>query len=142
MSFCDTEVSNEGTAGRASIVDTSDESTLLSALSYPYNESAADDRHLAEGKSDVWKWSTSRSGSDRLLTLTKLTGGGTARAHYRHLAAVRLSLVELALVAGRRGFRCCRVLVDARELHPYLPSRTSSRRRWRRAQIPNSIRQR
>ncbi len=53
---------------------------MLSALSYPYNESAADDRHLAEGKSDVWRWSNNRSGSVRLLKLTKLTGGGTARA--------------------------------------------------------------
>lgn len=74
------KVSSERPPGTGAIVDTSDESTLLSALSYPYNESAADDRHLAEGKSDVWKWSTSGSGSNREVTLTKLTGGGTARS--------------------------------------------------------------
>jgi hypothetical protein len=60
--------------------DTSDESTLLSALSYPYNESAADDRHLAEGRSDLWLWSSSHSGWDRMVTLTRLTTGGQARS--------------------------------------------------------------
>jgi hypothetical protein len=32
------------------------ESSFLGAISYPYNELAADDRHLAEGKSDVGRW--------------------------------------------------------------------------------------
>ena len=32
------------------------ESSFLGAISYPYNELAADDRHLAEGKSDVGHW--------------------------------------------------------------------------------------
>ena len=32
------------------------ESSFLGAISYPYNELAADDRHLAEGKSDVGGW--------------------------------------------------------------------------------------
>ncbi len=74
-----TKVSSEGPPPAGAIVDTSDESTLLSALSYPYNETAADDRHLAEGKSDVWRWSTSGSVSNREVMLTKLSSGGTAR---------------------------------------------------------------
>jgi hypothetical protein len=73
------KVSNDGRPPAGSTVDTSDESSLLSSLSYPYNESAADDRHLAEGGSDVWQWSSMRAGRDRLLTVTKLTTGGTAR---------------------------------------------------------------
>ena len=32
------------------------ESSFLGSISYPYNELAADDRHLAEGKSDVGSW--------------------------------------------------------------------------------------
>lgn len=47
------------------------ENSFLSAISYPYNERASDDRHLAEGKSDVNQWSTSRSGGDRVLALTQ-----------------------------------------------------------------------
>jgi hypothetical protein len=49
---------------------------FLLDLTHPYIESANDDRHLAEGRSDVWKWASSRSGPDRILTLTTLNPGG------------------------------------------------------------------
>ena len=74
-----TDVSSEQQPANGSTVDTSDESSLLSALSYPYNENAADDRHLAEGKSDVWKWTSMASGRDRVLKLTNLSNAGQAR---------------------------------------------------------------
>ena len=74
-----TDIPNQPQAPGSATADTSDESTLLSALNYPYNESAADDRHLAEGKSDLWLWSSRRSGWDRVVTLTRLTTGGQAR---------------------------------------------------------------
>ena len=70
------DVSNEQRHGGASNVDTADDSSLLSALSYPYNETAADDRHLGEGKSDAWIWTSSGSGRDRNLKLTNLSKGG------------------------------------------------------------------
>lgn len=47
------------------------ENQFFSALSYPYNERAADDRHLAEGGSDVWRWTSKTSGRERTLELTK-----------------------------------------------------------------------
>ena len=75
-----TDVSSEQRAPADSASDTSDDNTLLSALSYPYNENAADDQHLAEGKSDVWQWTSSGSGRKRQLKLTKLTTGGQVRS--------------------------------------------------------------
>ena len=56
------------------------ENALLSFLSYPYNKRAADDRHLAEGKSDVWRWNSSSSGRERTLELTRLEPGGQGRS--------------------------------------------------------------
>ena len=49
------DVSVGGGAGGSSPRPTL-ESSFLGAISYPYNELAADDRHLAEGKSDVGRW--------------------------------------------------------------------------------------
>jgi len=56
------------------------ENSLLSSLSYPYNKRAADDRHLAEGKSDVWRWTSSSSGRERTLELTREEPGGQVRS--------------------------------------------------------------
>jgi hypothetical protein len=56
------------------------ENSLLSFLSYPYNKRAADDRHLAEGKSDVWRWTSSSFGRERTLELTRLEPGGQVRS--------------------------------------------------------------
>jgi len=55
------------------------ENSLLSFLSYPYNKRAADDRYLAEGKSDVWRWTSSSSGSERTLELTQEEPDGQVR---------------------------------------------------------------
>ena len=46
---------------------------LLLELTHPYIESADDDRHLAEEKSDVWGWTSRRFGRDRVLKLTRQT---------------------------------------------------------------------
>jgi len=48
-----------------------DENPFLSDISFSYNEGAADDRHLAEGKSDVWAWMSSGSsrGGSRRITM-------------------------------------------------------------------------
>ena len=46
-----------------------EENPLLSQISLSYNEDAADDRHLSEGKSDLWTWisgPSSRPGSRKL----------------------------------------------------------------------------
>jgi len=56
------------------------ENSLMSFLSYPYNKRAADDRHLAEGKSDVWRWTSSSSGRERNLELTREEPGGQVRS--------------------------------------------------------------
>jgi len=47
-----------------------DENSFLSGISFSYNEGAADDRHLAEGKSDLVSWTLSPSGHTRILKLT------------------------------------------------------------------------
>jgi len=46
-----------------------DEDSFLSCISFSYNERAADDRHLAEGRSDVWRWTSVPSGRARILKL-------------------------------------------------------------------------
>lgn len=46
-----------------------DENAFLSCISYPYNERAANDRHLAEGGSDEWRWTLSPRGRTRILIL-------------------------------------------------------------------------
>jgi len=56
------------------------ENALLSFFSYPYNKRAADDRYLAEGKSDVWRWTSSNSGRERSLELTREETGGQVRS--------------------------------------------------------------
>ena len=53
---------------------------FLLDLTHPYIESADDDRHMAEGKSDVWIWSSLPQKSeldrrDRVLKLTRQTWG-------------------------------------------------------------------
>jgi hypothetical protein len=47
-----------------------DENPFLRWISYPYNERAADDRHLAEDKSDLWMWSVKRTKQKGVLQLT------------------------------------------------------------------------
>ena len=48
------------------------ESSFLGAISYPYNELAADDRHLAEGKSNVGRWDFQmNSNRDHVIELTQ-----------------------------------------------------------------------
>jgi hypothetical protein len=47
-----------------------DENPFLRWISYPYNERAADDRHLAEDKSDLWVWSVKRTSQKGMLQLT------------------------------------------------------------------------
>ena len=77
----DTNVQSRQQSPDGSTSKTSVESSLLSALTYPYNESADDDRHLAEGKSDVWKWTSSRCGRDCSLKLTRqIPDGRQARS--------------------------------------------------------------
>jgi hypothetical protein len=52
---------------------------FLLDLTHPYIESADDDRHMAEGKSDVWIWSSPPMSEldrrDRVLKLTRQTWG-------------------------------------------------------------------
>ena len=72
-------ISREDRVSNASAAGATSESSFLSSLSYPYNESAADDRHLAEGKSDVWKWTSCSYGRDRALVLLAQTPDGPAR---------------------------------------------------------------
>jgi hypothetical protein len=45
--------------------------TFLSWISLSYNERAADDWHLAQGKTDAWQWTSGPSGRRRILKLTK-----------------------------------------------------------------------
>jgi hypothetical protein len=77
----DTEVQSEHEASDGSAAKATNKNvflrfmTFLLGLTHPYIESAADDRHLAEEKSDVWKWTSSRPGRDRALKLTRLTPG-------------------------------------------------------------------
>jgi hypothetical protein len=47
-----------------------DENPFLRRISYPYNERAADDRHLAEDKSDLWVWSVKPTKQNGMLQLT------------------------------------------------------------------------
>ena len=56
-----------------------DDNSFLSDISLSYNERAADDRHLAEGNSDVWNWTSSQSGPNRILTLKKQKKGEAAQ---------------------------------------------------------------
>ena len=56
-----------------------DENPFLSDISLSYNERAADTRHLAEGKSDVWKWTLSPSGPSRVLQMKEQGSGQQAR---------------------------------------------------------------
>ena len=53
---------------------------FLTFISYPYNERASDDRHLAEGKSDETMWTTVRSAHGSVLELTKHEPSGSARS--------------------------------------------------------------
>jgi hypothetical protein len=54
------------------------EDGFLSGISLSYNEGAADDRHLAEDTSAMWKWTLSPSGR-RVLMLTMQKEGQEAR---------------------------------------------------------------
>ena len=72
-------ISRENRVSGASAAGATSESSFLSSLSYPYNESGADDRHLAEGMSDVWKWTSCSYGRDRALVLLAQTPDGPAR---------------------------------------------------------------
>ena len=85
---------------------------FLLDLTHPYIESADDDRHLAEARSDVWVW-TSRP--DRTKPRSQVDQTDTGRRadpqYHRSMAAVLLSLGSLGLVVGRCGFTGGRLLV-------------------------------
>ncbi len=55
-----------------------DENPFLSQISFSYNEGAADDRHLAEGKSEAWTWISGRSTrpGTRKLAMKEKSGQG------------------------------------------------------------------
>jgi hypothetical protein len=90
--FLETSVCSENVATRDSVEHSGppipdchapgwgpDENPFLSDISLSYNERAADIRHLAEGKSDVWKWTLSPSGPSRVLQMKKQGSGQPAR---------------------------------------------------------------
>ena len=52
---------------------------FFSVLSYPYNERAADDRYLAEGRSGLGTWTSTGLGGERKLILTMKRPSGQER---------------------------------------------------------------
>jgi hypothetical protein len=59
------------------------EDSFLSFISYPYNERASDDRHLAEGRSDVGQWTFKTINGDHVIDLAQRQSDRTIRATWQ-----------------------------------------------------------
>jgi hypothetical protein len=75
-----------------------DKNPFLRWISYPYNERAADDRHLAEDKSDLWVWSVKPTGQKGMLQLTM-------QEREPPVAQAQGTLLKLRVASFWRGFQ-------------------------------------